>query len=92
MRTVNISIPDSLFQLAVREVKKSGFASISEYIRSLIRGQLQERVIFEVFEKRDLDEVQKELEKTGLYNKKFINSILKGLSQSSLYAGKTPSN
>jgi len=92
MRTVNISIPDSLFQLATKEVKKSGFASISEYIRSLIREQLQKRVSFEVFEKRDLSEVQKELEKTGLYNQKFINSVLKGLSRSSLYARKASSN
>lgn len=90
MRTINISLPDSFADKIAQEVKRGGFASVSEYIRSLIRKHTmsEEGLKFEVFEKRPLDEIRQDFEKTGLYNKKFIDSVMRGLSQSSTYASK----
>lgn len=90
MRTINISLPDSFADKIFQEVKKGGFASVSEYVRSLIRRQVmsEEDFEFEVFEKKPLREIRRDFERTGLYNKKFIDSVVKGLSQSSIYASK----
>lgn len=94
MRTVNISLPESMEQLVKQEVKKGGFASVSEYIRNLIRRQImeEESTSFPLpvitYKKRPLEEVRKELEATGKYNKKFIDSVIKGFARSSIYASK----
>jgi Arc/MetJ-type ribon-helix-helix transcriptional regulator len=94
MRTINISLPESLAQLVSQEVRRGGFASVSEYIRNLIRRQLVEKESSElplpliVYKKRPLEEVRKDLEATGKYNKKFIDSLIRGLARSSVYAGK----
>jgi len=44
----------------------------------------QESARFEVFEKRPLAQIRQELTKTGKYNKQFIDSVVKGLKQSSI--------
>ena len=93
MRTINISLPENLAQTVFEEVNKCGFASVSEYIRSLIRNHVikgETELKFEVFEKKPLKELRRDFERTGLYNKKFIDSLMKGFAQSSLYAIKTP--
>lgn len=93
MKTINISLPDSFADKITQEVKKGGFASVSEYIRSLIRDHVikrEEELKFEVFEKRPLSEIRRDFERTGLYNKKFIDSVMRGLARSSVYASKAP--
>lgn len=67
--------------------RSKGYASRSELIRDLLREKLeQEASEFEVFEKRPLSQIRRELVRTGRYNKQFINSVLKGLKRSSVYA------
>ncbi len=97
MKTINIFLPDSLAQVVYREVKGGGFASISEYIRNLIRENILKKeenskfpLPIRVFKKRPLGELRREFETTGKYNKKFIDSVIKGLAQSSIYASKKP--
>lgn len=92
MTTVNISLPDSLFQVTAQEVKRGGFASVSEYIRTLIRREIKDKADFQLFEKVRLEDVKRGLESIGLYNKKFIDSVVKGLTKSSLYEGKASKN
>jgi len=90
MSTVTISLPSQIAKRVDSEAKKQGFATRSEFIRSLIRRYFgSEEPTFEEFIPRPLDEIRKEFEKTGKYNKKFINSLMIGLKESSLYEGKT---
>ena len=39
MTTLNVSLPEDLRNMVEREVKRGGFASHSEYIRTLIRKE-----------------------------------------------------
>ncbi len=43
---------------------------------------------FEDFIFRPLDEVRADFEKTGKYSKEFVDSLMKGLARSSIYADK----
>lgn len=90
MSTVTISLPSQTAKKVDDEAKKQGFATRSEFIRSLIRRYFgSEELAFEEFVPRPLDEIRKEFEKTGKYSKKFIDSLMVGLKESSLYDGKT---
>lgn len=90
MSTVTISLPGQIAQKVDAETKKQGFATRSEFIRSLIRRYFgSEELVFKEFVPRSLSEIRKEFEKTGKYNKKFIDSLMIGLRESSLYEGKT---
>lgn len=86
MTTITISLPDDMATQVDRVSAKQGFATRSEFIRHLLRDQLREELELVQFEKRPLDEIRKELEATGLYNQKFIDGVIKGLSRSSVYA------
>jgi len=44
---------------------------------------------FEVFQARPLTEIKAGLLSTGKYNQKFIDSVIKGLKNSSVYGNKT---
>lgn len=84
MSTVTISLPAQIAEKVDTEAKKQGFATRSEFIRSLIRryfGSVE--TVFEEFVPRPLDEIRKEFKKTGKYNKKFIDSLIQGLKESS---------
>lgn len=90
MTTVTISLPTQTAKQVDTEAKKQGFATRSEFIRSLIRKYFgSEELVLEEFVSRPLDEIRKEFEKTGKYKKKFIKSLIRGLKESSLYEGKT---
>ncbi len=91
MSTITISLPSQITKRVDDEAKKQGFATRSEFIRSLIRKYftLESELKFEEFIPRPLEEIRKEFERTGKYNKKFINSLITGLKESSLYEGKT---
>ncbi len=90
METINISLPKSLSVKIDRVIKKEGYASRSEFFRTILRLYLQltkgEAPVLVPFKKRSLTEVKKELEGTGLYNQKFIKSVVSGLKKSSVYA------
>lgn len=90
MTTVTISLPDAVARQLDRETSQKGFATRSEFIRSLIRRYfLGEELILEPFEPRPLEEIEKGLRDAGKYNEKFIQSLIKGLKDSSFYEGKT---
>jgi len=92
MTTVTISLPTQIARRVDTEAKKEGFASRSEFIRTLLRkyfSMVQEEIKFEPFVPRPLEEIEKRLRNTGKYNKKFIKSVIKGLREnSSFYASK----
>lgn len=86
MSTITISLPSQIAERVDSEAKKQGFATRSEFIRSLIRKYFgSEEIKFEPFEPVPLNQLRKEFEDTGKYNKKFINSLMKGLKTSSFY-------
>lgn len=95
MDTLNISLPKKLSLKIDKIVEKEGYASKSEFFRTLLRLYLQlveienkpAQPFFVTFKKRPLSKIKKELEKTGLYKKEFIKSVTAGLKKSSVYAG-----
>lgn len=93
MTTVTISLPNQIAKKVDSEAKRQGFATRSEFVRSLLRKYFvegeKEELVFEEFKPKPLNEIRAAFERTGKYNKKFIDSLLKGLSQSSPYADKT---
>ncbi|EKD90766.1 MAG: hypothetical protein ACD_30C00092G0034 [uncultured bacterium] len=93
MTTVTISLPDEVAKRVDVEAKKKGFATRSEFVRSLLREHFteeEEELELVPFVKRPLEEIRASLEATGKYNKKFIDSVIKGLKEnSSVYADKT---
>ncbi len=86
MDTLSISLPRQLAVQIDTETRKQGFATRSEFIRALLRKYFTKELEFVPFTPRPLEEIRSGLEKTGKYNKKFIDSVIKGLSESSLYA------
>ena len=89
MQTVNISLPTKLASKLDQVVSREGYASRSEFIRSLLRFYLltqRDEIVFEPFRKVPLADVKKKMRATGQYNDKFIESVVKGLSRSSVYA------
>lgn len=91
MATVTISLPDHITRRVDVEVKQQGFATRSEFVRSLIRKYFGAgELTFEPFISRPLEEIEEELRKTGKYNEQFIKSVINGLrDNSSFYEGKT---
>ncbi len=92
MATVTISLPAQIAKKVDSESKKHGFATRSEFIRSLLRQYFTEKeeLTLEEFIPRPLAEIEDKLRKTGKYNEKFIRSIIKGLRENStFYANKT---
>lgn len=90
MATVTISLPDQIAKKVDSEAKKQGFATRSEFVRSLIRKYFgPEELDFKPFVPRPLEEIEDSFRRTGKYNEKFIKSLVKGLSRSSFYANKT---
>lgn len=87
MATVTISLPDQIAKKVDLEAKRLGFATRSEFIRSLLRGFFvkEEEFKFEEFETVPLEQMKLELLKTGRYSEKFINSVIKGFKRSGLY-------
>lgn len=86
MATLSISLPAQIAQQVDTETQRQGFSTRSEFIRSLLRRYFSQELIFNAFEKKPLEEIKFELVKNGKYNQKFIESVVNGLSKSSLYA------
>ncbi len=89
MSTLTISLPAQIASRIDEETQKQGFATRSEFIRSLLRRYFAQEPPFEVFTTKPLKEIEQELAKTGKYSQKFIDSVLRGLSRSSPYANQT---
>ncbi len=86
MSTITISLPSQITKRVDSEAKKQGFATRSEFIRSLIRKYFSQKSDLEPFQQLPLEKVRMELAKTGKYSEKFIDSVVEGLSKSSTYA------
>ena len=87
MSTITISLPSQITKRVDDEAKKQGFATRSEFIRSLLRRYFTQELELETFEKTSLSGVKIELAKTGKYSEKFIESVVGGLAKSSQYEG-----
>ena len=86
MTTMTISVPHAMAKRIDEELRKQGYATRSEFIRTLLRRYIHDEMSGETFTHRPLGEIKLELARTGKYNQRFIESVLKGLSKSSLYA------
>ena len=92
MTTFTISLPTQIARRVDAEARNQGSATRSEFIASLLRKYFSitnEELKFEPFVPRPLNEIRNAFERTGKYNKKFVDSLIKGLSESSVYANKT---
>lgn len=95
MQTINISLPKSLANQVEDTVQKEGYSSKSEFFRTLLRFYLQFTSTTEtqkvptnklqIFKKKPLNQIKQKLTTTGKYNQSFINSVVLGLSKSSIY-------
>ncbi|GEM_PF-2604687 len=86
MATLTISLPTQFIIQVDTEAKSQG-ATRSEFFRALLRKYFTDRIELKPFVKIPLNEIEDELRKSGKYNDKFIKSVVKGFSRSSLYAG-----
>lgn len=86
MTTMTISLPEHVASQVASETRKQGFATRSEFIRSLLRQYFVNEVPLQPFVARPLGEIRGELASTGKYSEKFIKCVVKGLSKSSVYA------
>lgn len=84
MATLTISLPIQFINQVNSEVKEQG-ATRSEFFRALLRKYFAREVQFEVFTPRPLGEIKRGMLKTGKYNQKFVDSVIAGLSDSSIY-------
>lgn len=86
MSTITISLPSQITRQIDSEVKKEGFSTRSEFIRSLIRKYLvKDQLELEEFQVIPLNQLKTELAQTNRYSEEFINSIVKGFEKSSIY-------
>ncbi|MEK7581222.1 MAG: ribbon-helix-helix domain-containing protein [Patescibacteria group bacterium] len=86
MSTITISLPEKIARKVDQKAKQQGFATRSEFVRSLLRQNLREDFELEEFEQIKLEKVALELAKTGKYTQDFIESVTSGLKKSSAYA------
>lgn len=86
MSTFTISLPDQVARQVDMHTRRLGFSTRSEFMRSLLRRYFTGELSLEPFVPRPVEEVRADLEKTGKYSRKFIESVISGLSKSSFYA------
>ncbi|MBI4035071.1 MAG: hypothetical protein HY381_01585 [Candidatus Chisholmbacteria bacterium] len=86
MTTVTISLPDTLAQQLDTALVQGGFATRSEFVRSLVRRHLASDLPLEPFQAQPLASIKRRLTQTGKYSPKFVNSVTRGLAKSSAYA------
>jgi len=91
MTTMTISLPDQVAQKINIEARKKDFATRSEFIRNLLRDYFSKVEEFELeeFKPIPLAQLRLELTKTGKYSQKFIDSVIDGFKESSVYGHKT---
>lgn len=86
MGVISISLPTTLAYKIDAETHKRGFATRSEFFRSILRRYFQEDLPILTFKKRPLEDIREELERTGQYSEKLIADVISGLKHSSVYA------
>ena len=89
MSTITISLPNFTVRQLDEEIQIKGFATRSEFIRNLLRRYFTRELQFETFEPQPIEKIKLDLAKTGKYNQKFIESVIKGLARSSIYENET---
>ncbi len=82
---MTISLPNQIAKQIDTEAQKKGFATRSEFIRSLLRKYFTSELEFKEFETIPLEKLKADLAKSGKYSEKFIESITQGLAKSSKY-------
>jgi Arc/MetJ-type ribon-helix-helix transcriptional regulator len=95
LQTINISLPDSLAQKIDAIIEKGDFSSKSEFFRHILRLYLDSHIVNaepEVFEKMSLNVLRDGLKHTGKYTDTFIDSVLEGVKESSLYKNEHKSS
>lgn len=85
MTTMTISLPDQIARQVDAESKKHGFATRSEFVRSLLRKYFAKTEEFEEFNPVPLEQLKLELAQTGKYSEAFIDSVVNGFKKSSVY-------
>ena len=85
MTTMTISLPTTIAKKISDETFKKGFATRSEFIRSILRSYFSKELSLESFTPRPLEKIKLDLEKTGKYNQEFIDNVIEGLKKSSVY-------
>ena len=86
MTTITISLPDHIARSVDDATERGGFATRSEFFRNLIRSFMAtEGVKLEKYDPISLKMVSSDLKKSGKYSQDFIDSVIGGLSQSSVY-------
>ena len=95
METINISMPKQMAEQMDKIIKTEGYASRSELVRTLLRmytylksSPQNSDIDFEVYTKRDINEIADKLRDSDLYSETFIKSVTTGLKKSSVYANK----
>lgn len=84
MATVTISLPEKIAKKIDKQARAKGFATRSEFIRSILREHLDDWEL-EEFEPVSLDQLRAELAATGKYSEEFIKSVIRGFKKSSAY-------
>jgi len=90
MKTVNISLPDSLSEQIDFLLGREEYVSKSEVVRTALRifftlNQNTEPIELQTFNKRPLSEIASSLQKAG-NSKTEVESIVNGLAKSSIYS------
>ena len=94
MKTINISLPETMADHVEAAVTSGAYASKSEFFRMLLRGYLapkqtttnpKESLIMDSYQSPPVSEVEDSLRATGKYNDEFIQSVVAGLKKSSAY-------
>lgn len=89
MRTVNISLPENLAERIEILLAQKEFVSRSEVVRTALRVffTLEQKIApveLVSFTKRPLADIKSELKGAG-HDSAFVNSVIKGLKDSSMY-------
>lgn len=92
---MNINLTPEQAELVDKASRERGFANRSEFLRSLLRyvffysPHILERldtIVFEEPQSRNADYIISEFEKSGKYNRRFLESVAAGLKKSEYFA------
>lgn len=95
MKNININVTSQQAKLIDKTAEERGFASRSEFFRSLLRyiflysPQILSKLDAVTFEQpptKDAGYIISELTKTGKYNKKFLERVSAGLNKSQYFS------
>lgn len=85
MSTVTISLPDNMAKKIDAKAREHGYATRSEFVRSVLRQHLGDELELDEFDPVPLEQLRAELAKTGKYSEQFIESVINGFKRSPLY-------